>query len=565
MKKIILILLGSAVTLAAYAQSWQEALYFSENTYGGTARSVGMGNALTAVGGDPGSLTFNPAGSAVAAYSQLMITPGFTLSSVNASGVVLPGNNAAIGLGDNVNTLYGRMKLPNVGFVFNINTGSRTGLKRMSIGFVANQTADYTSRINSSGVNGDNSYAASRATSAEGFTEKVLGTEDWWYDGADASRKPYWEDMVGYRSGMFNGVPDSRNVYQAVTESRDESGNMWISGPLFQKYGQQTTGGKHDMILNFGMDFGDKFYLGANLGITTMRYALSEYWYEAPENPSDFPEIEYTDGTHGRFQELTMKRNYRLNGTGVYFKAGFLWRPVAGLRIGAAFQTPTAMKFTARQAYAGETVITGKSIAASTSPEDSWTYGMNNPYRVNAGLAYSFGSFAVLSADYEFVDYQSVRYKSPDLDFNLPTYLSDANLDIKDVLGSSHLVRVGLEVKPASFLSVRAGYNFTSCPQKKWLTENWETQPLTSAEKSALAKHAFSLGLGTTFGSFYLDAAARVRLMPKEYIVAYNYYTYDDTKADGYLNKFVDTGVITPEIEVKSTLVDILLTFGWRF
>ena len=69
MKKIILFTLASALAVSASAQSWQDALLFSENEYGGTARSVAMGNALTAVGGDLGSLGLNPAGSAVAGYS----------------------------------------------------------------------------------------------------------------------------------------------------------------------------------------------------------------------------------------------------------------------------------------------------------------------------------------------------------------------------------------------------------------------------------------------------------------------------------------------------------------
>ena len=71
MKKIFTVfVLGAALSLGAAAQNWQDALMFTENNYSGTARGVAMGNALTAVGGDPGSIVFNPAGSSVAAYTQ---------------------------------------------------------------------------------------------------------------------------------------------------------------------------------------------------------------------------------------------------------------------------------------------------------------------------------------------------------------------------------------------------------------------------------------------------------------------------------------------------------------
>ena len=63
MKRILAAAFLSVMALQAGAQGWTDALNFSENDYLGTARSVGMGNAMTAVGGDLGSLTFNPAGS----------------------------------------------------------------------------------------------------------------------------------------------------------------------------------------------------------------------------------------------------------------------------------------------------------------------------------------------------------------------------------------------------------------------------------------------------------------------------------------------------------------------
>ena len=49
--------------------------------------------------------------------------------------------------------------------------------------------------------------------------------------------------------------------------------------------------------------------------------------------------------------------------------------------------------------------------------------------------------------------------------------------------------------------------------------------------------------------------------MPKEYLLTYDYYTYD---ADP-MSKRIDNNVLTPELEAKTRLWDALLTFGWRF
>ena len=72
---------------AAYGQTAYDALTFSENNYEGTARTVAMGNAFTALGGDLGSIAINPAGSAVASYSQFAITPALTFSTSTSQGV----------------------------------------------------------------------------------------------------------------------------------------------------------------------------------------------------------------------------------------------------------------------------------------------------------------------------------------------------------------------------------------------------------------------------------------------------------------------------------------------
>lgn len=60
-----------AVAVLGYGQTAYDAQLFSENNYEGTARSVAMGNAFTALGGDLGGISINPAGSAVSPYSQL--------------------------------------------------------------------------------------------------------------------------------------------------------------------------------------------------------------------------------------------------------------------------------------------------------------------------------------------------------------------------------------------------------------------------------------------------------------------------------------------------------------
>jgi hypothetical protein len=559
MKRIITIVLGASLAFSAAAQTWQDALLFSENNYSGTARGVAMGNALTAIGGDAGSLTFNPAGSATTSYSQFMITPGVTLSLSNTRPSA---DNLEAYHGQSVNNTYARMKLPNVGFILNMDTGRRSGLKRMSFGAVINSTNNFTGRYKSAGVNGDNSYAASLASSADGFAESVLSNGDWYYSG-DPSRMPAWVDMTGYRSGMFNAVTGRDGAYVALTEIIDEKGDFRLAAPVYQQYGQQSYGTKTDAILNFAMNFSDRFYVGANLGITALRYALSEFWSEAPENVLDFPTIRYSDGTTAQFESLRMNRKYRLDGTGVYFKLGALWRPVGGLRVAAAIQTPTILNLTERYGYSGEVRLSGKYGGEASSPEDEWIYALVTPFRANLGVAYTLGSKAVLSADYEFVHYGQSRFRSRTSDYGYADgSFSDVNMDIKDLLGASHQFRLGGEYKVNSLLSLRAGYNLTTGAQRNYLDGD-KVLPLSTEDRLAQLKHSLSGGVGFSFGSAFVDVAVRARFVPKDYVIQYNYYYAPN--ASQYYYKVVDDSILTPEIVVKSTLVDALVTLGWRF
>ena len=550
MKKHIIIFALLLAGLSAGAQEWQDAYLFSQNSYGGTARSIGLGNAMTALGGDPGSLTFNPAGSSVSSYSQFEFTNGLSIASAYSVGTIAEGDTDPVGLGEETKASRVRYKVPNLGYIINLPTGRRHGLMSTSLGFVMNSTNDYTHRLRAAGVNSNNSFAASLASSADGYATNVMANEDWFYSG-DASRMPAWIDMTGYRSGIISGVTGADGTYIGLTEVMDNEGNFRLAAPVYQKYGRQTAGGKWDWIMNFSANWNNKFFLGGNLGITTMRYQMLEYWEETPDQKAydKFP-ISFSDGTTANFQDLIMKRRFNLEGSGIYAKVGALWIPVSGVRLGAAIQTPTAMSITERYAYTGESSLEGKTRLPVSSEEDNWGYDMTFPFRYNLGAAFSFGQVAILSLDYEGVNYAQARFHtgSDDEFIDDDDFFAYQNEDIKTNLGISRLFRAGVEFKPAPGLAIRTGYNYAT----------------SGVVFEGKGESAASFGLGySSSGSFYADFSLRFRFLPDEYIIPYYYYYAPDPAK--FYNKVVDDSVLTPEILVQSTVTDALFTVGWRF
>ena len=358
---------------------------------------------------------------------------------------------------------------------------------------------------------------------------------------------PAWVDMTGFRSGMFNTITGSEGDYVALTEVLDDDGNIRIAAPLFQQYGRQITGHKSDMIINFAANYNDVLYLGLNLGTAILSYNMAEYWQEEPNNAGEFPAISYDDGTTATFNSLLMKRSFRATGAGVYLKAGVLWRPVAGLRIGAAIQTPTLMDITERYGYNGSVNLAGKSTHPVSSAEDEWTYTIVNPARYNLGLAYSIGSFALVGVDYELANMGGIRY-SRYSSYGDNSYFDGVNADVDQFLGLQHQLRAGVEVKPIPVLALRGGINYT-------------TSGIRNSEDKRMN---YSLGVGYSGnGPFYMDLAVRLRTMPDEYLTTYYYYT--SAPSGKYYQKSIDTSVLTPEIHATNLFADAMLTLGWRF
>ena len=170
-KTIILSLVALAAgTISAAAQNMYDAINFSRNDYLGTARTMALGNAVTAIGGDLGTVGINPAGSAVATYGQLTVTPGFTLSSVSSA--YSPEGESMYG--PSAGTTRSRLSMPNLGVSLVMNTGRRSGLKSFTFAVVSNQTAQYNYAASAYGANSRTSKMAEFASAASGIREDIL-------------------------------------------------------------------------------------------------------------------------------------------------------------------------------------------------------------------------------------------------------------------------------------------------------------------------------------------------------------------------------------------------------
>lgn len=543
MRKIAITIILSLAAVVSYAQTAYDALMFSENYYEGTARTVAMGNAFTALGGDLGAITINPAAGAISGYSQYTITPALTFSTNKVQGVSPYADGSLPYFQREMKSTDAGFAIPNMGLNFSWETGRKRGLKSMNFGFVVNQTNTWNENIYANGTNSTTTFMGALATEAtlNGYKSADLNS-------TSAYEYMPWNLVSAYQSGMistFGGYDDqyvgaSEIVYRNSATNENE---IVLGGPLEQTYGRMVEGKKQEYLFNWGGNISDFIYVGANLGFSSITYAYDTYFIEKAINESDF-EIGLDNGQTMYFQKMKYSHTYRADGLGVFGKLGVIVTPGYGLRFGAAIQTPTATTMTETWTDDAETWFSTGAYSAY-SPYIEANYTFFSPMRANFGAAYTLGQLGLISVDYEVANYSKMKYDTNNSDRQ---YFEEVNSDIRKRFGKSNMLRIGLEVKPLPELAVRAGYGYTTSAEKMDTMgnrlENFKTNTV-------------SFGLGySSKDSFFADFAVQTRLLNEEYFMPYADYIFD---AEGYVVE------PTPMLVNMSSLWKAFITFGWRF
>ncbi len=603
MKKILFSLALITAAFSAGAQTMYDAINYSRDNYYGTARTLGLGNAVTAIGGDLGTISINPAGSAVAGYSQFTISPGLTMSTTAASWAPSYFDGWSTSATYNSPQTFGsaykdsrtKFIMPNIGVNLRLETGNKRGIVSYSFGFISNMSNNFLDRISSEGQNGAagaNGYLTSLSGAmAAGATSCGLDPSIMDYTDQYSSNFP-WNYIAAYNGGLINFNDDVMDAetgeqlieYYGSSETKFLNDDGWYEyftpGVLNQRSIRSISGSKNDIVMNFGMNFNDNFFLGINLGVPVTSYRYVESFTEKSANPAEFPltpEFDL-DGKHvvdplTYFDEADYYYKYNSDVSGIYAKVGFIWLPTSNLRLGAAVKTPTAYTISETWRVDVDTYFTNPSGHENAStPDAENNYNFRSPYSLNVGAAYTLGKAGMVSVDYEFADYSIMRYSTLE-DYYTSNPFYYVNRLNQLFCGSQHSLRIGAEYRPTPFVTLRAGYNFTTNPEKVYTDNEGYTVDATYYDnnfdfyengnatlqsfkyvKAPITSLSCGIGI-TTPGSFFADFALRRTTYPSEYFSPYSTYIfYDDNSA-----------IVSPCVKSDRNLIDAVLTLGWRF
>ena len=417
MKRISLIILAAfSLGNAVFSQNVDDALRYSQIFYGGTARFMSMGGAFTALGGDISTLSQNPAGLGVFRSSELTITP--QLFHINTSA----GFN-----GITSDYLY-NFNLNQAGIVSNIiSSNDNSGLISLNFGYSFNKTNNLNQSIRIQGEGTSSSMA------------------DYW---AGISEGTYYEDLTGaedlaYGTWIIDTITGSGGISYGTVFSNYGDNPPSVYGQTIRRLvSNEGYTGEH--AFSIGGNYANKIYFGATLGITRLKYSNHYEHLESTEEvlPSGFKSFTYTD-------------HFENTGTGYSLKIGGIIKPIETVRIGVAFHSPTLFKIDEYFYQNITTNFTGGDKYESSLEPMRYNYAITTPFRALVGAAVQIQKVALLSVDYEFVDYSIVHFSETGDNYDY----SEKNLNIKNSLQSTSNIRVGGEYR-LNKLYLRGGYGY---------------------------------------------------------------------------------------------------------
>ena len=190
--------------------------------------------------------------------------------------------------------------------------------------------------------------------------------------------------------------------------------------------------------------------------------------------------------------------------------------------------------------------------------------------RLLTGLSYSFGKWAVLSADYERVWYNGMRLKNAN-EGAMASYKQQVRSHYK----AANNYRIGLEIKPVSFLALRAGFGQQGNMLRDGVTTSGEKisgelSMFNSYDNPVVYKvSSGSAGIGLRFNAMYIDLAYTFnRLHYSQYMMYYFYNSKDTDPNNRPLSQVGHTADGEEILMSYKQSIDrhgVMLTFGVRF
>lgn len=543
MKKIFLSACLLSLFMAhAHAQETYENTKLIDNDLNGTARYVGMGGAMEALGADISVINSNPAGIGL-----------FRRSSGSVSfGLVSQDGASSFKYGNKTNASFDQ-----AGFVYSMRDGRRTFI---NFGFNYHKSKNFDYILNAaSGLNGASQHKLS-------------------YMKALANENNLDKTSSGWR-GKFAYTSQLDNLYYNTLMMTSSDGFFYNDASRYA-FGRAETGYIGEYDFNSSVNVNDRVYLGVTVGIHDVHYTGHSLYNEAL--------VSLNNQTAG---DITVNDERRITGTGYNASFGIIFRPVdaSPFRIGLSVTTPTWYDLkTSNYTYLiNNTKADGGGKLQGDYPNyttgESYEFKLFTPWKFGVSLGHTVGNYLALGASYEYADYSRLDTRvndGYDVDYWGDVYEHSSsdepmNRHTRETLKAVSTFKIGAEAKVMPNLAVRAGYNYVSPMFKKEGYKDGNIDSYGSNYSSATdytnweATNRYTVGIGYTLGKMSFDLAylyAQTNGKFHPFADSYLDYTYpgqDSNGNDVTMTESLDN--YANAVKVSNKRNQLLLTLTYRF
>ena len=543
MKKIFLSACLLSLFMAhAHAQETYENTKLIDNDLNGTARYVGMGGAMEALGADISVINSNPAGIGL-----------FRRSSGSVSfGLVSQDGASSFKYGNKTNASFDQ-----AGFVYSLRDGRRTFI---NFGFNYHKSKNFDYILNAaSGLNGASQHKLS-------------------YMKALANENNLDKTSSGWR-GKFAYTSQLDNLYYNTLMMTSSDGFFYNDASGYE-FGRAETGYIGEYDFNTSVNVNDRVYLGITIGIHDVHYTGHSLYNEALVN--------LNNQTAG---DITVNDERRITGTGYNASFGIIFRPVdaSPFRIGLSVSTPTWYDLkTSNYTYLiNNTKADGGGKLQGDYPNyttgESYEFKLFTPWKFGVSLGHTVGNYLALGASYEYADFSRLDTRvndGYDVDYWGDVYEHSSsdepmNRHTRETLKAVSTLKIGAEAKVMPNLAVRAGYNYVSPMFKKEGYKDGNIDSYGSNYSSATdytnweATNRYTVGVGYTLGKMSFDLAyqyAQTNGKFHPFADSYLDYTYpgqDSNGNDVTMTESLDN--YANAVKVSNKRNQLLLTLTYRF
>ena len=179
--------------------------------------------------------------------------------------------------------------------------------------------------------------------------------------------------------------------------------NNYISNANFtntnQSFNSNQSGSKNEFYISFGSAYQDRLFVGGTIGFPNIEYTERNTIRETNASGSDG--VSELDG-------YEYNTNLFASGSGINLKLGLIYKLDESIRYGFAIHTPTYYEINEEYWTSMNTnFMNGTESYSSESYLGFFDYRLTTPFKMINSLSFIINKTAIISVDYELLDYSS--------------------------------------------------------------------------------------------------------------------------------------------------------------